>query len=158
MGVQVYTDEQMMELIDRVRGGESLRSVVAAAGMARQTFYNRLDAKPELRKVFEKALADCGDAWAEKGDVIVDDMLAGKLEAKKAAVALDHYRWRAEKANPQRYGQRQTLEHLGDQGSYLDVLQKAQSLITKARQEIEAKQIQSGKVIELVPVKQDKAG
>jgi AcrR family transcriptional regulator len=129
MTAQTYSDDFILGLIDRVRGGESLRAVAADVGISRQTFYNRLNDKPELRKIWEKALADCGDAWAEKADDIVNDMLAGKLEPKKAAVALDHMRWRAEKANPQRYGQRQTLEHKGDTESYVDAMRRAQPLI-----------------------------
>lgn len=139
MTALTYSDEYILELIDRVRGGESLRSVVADVGMSRQTFYNRLNDRPELRKIWEKALADCGDEWAERADDIAKQVLTDKnLDPKRAALALDHFRWRAEKANPARYGQRQTLEHLGGEGSYLDVLQKAQAMIAKARADIEA--------------------
>lgn len=130
-------DEAIYALMERVRGGEHLSDVLKEMGDARPIsragFYKRVNANPEMKATWREIIADSGDVWAEKADATVKEMLDGKQDPHKAKVAIEHFRWRAEKANPQRYGQRQTLEHLGDQGSYLEALQRAQGKMDEAK-------------------------
>lgn len=123
------------QVIEEVAAGASVTAITSATGfpISRRTFYRRLEEDRDLRKAFDLARVQRADAFADRCASIVEDMLAGRIDPKRAQVALNHLQWQAEKAHPARYGQRVALEHGEGQPTYLDALKAAQSLIEREK-------------------------
>lgn len=125
MGVVKYDDDYWRSFIYEVHGGKSVREVCAERGVARQTFYDRLRAAPELRALLDNALVDNADRWAERADETIQELRDGKITHQQARVTVDHFHWRAERANPARYGAKGQVEHKGAGTSFIDALKEA---------------------------------
>lgn len=127
-------DELFPAIMEEVRNGSYLKDAVARAKITKAGFYKRVNADPALKALWREIIGESADMWAEKADQIVQELLDPEnkvADPKRAQIAIEHFRWRAEKANPQRYGQRQTLEHTGDSESYIDAMRRAQPMILK---------------------------
>lgn len=120
-----HDDALIYALIERVRDGLSIREACEAAEINRQTFYNRINANPTMRERLDSALRNSADMYAERADSIIGDMLKGDVTHQKARVAVEHWQWRAERADPARYGAKGQVEHRGAGTSFIDALKQA---------------------------------
>lgn len=120
-----YDDDYWRDFIDEVHSGKSVREVCLERGVARQTFYNRLREAPHLRTLLDGVLVDNADRWAERADETILELRAGKITHQQAKVTVDHYHWRAERANPERYGAKGQITHKGAGTSFIEALENA---------------------------------
>jgi hypothetical protein len=97
-------------ILDRLADGESLRAICKTPGYPhRRTVEKFLASDPEAAAKCARARESQGDVMDEKQLEIVADMLAGKVDAQAARVAVSVYQWRAAKLAPKRFGDKVLL-------------------------------------------------
>lgn len=98
----------------RIADGKSLRAVCKAADMpARENFLDWVAKKPEVRALYEQAIADREERYFEEVIEIAD---SGRDPAK-TRVQVDARKWALACMNPKKYGTRVSNEHSGVDGA-----------------------------------------
>jgi hypothetical protein len=101
---------QTEEILERVAGGEALRTVCVELGTSPQAFLRRVADNTALADQYARARTACGDMMDSRVQSVADDCAAGKIEPNAARVAIDAYKWRAAHLQPRRYGERLELD------------------------------------------------
>lgn len=111
----------MERICDRIAAGEHLRDICADPWMpSRVSIFDWVRSDPELRRQYQRALEVRTDLRSERIDSYTRDLIAGKITAEAARVAIDAQKWLASKECPRRYGrqaqiERPSTEHLTDE-------------------------------------------
>lgn len=99
----LLTPELQAEICERLRGGASIRSVVVAVGVTRQTFFNWRKRDDEPYASFNAA---CDQAMAEAEVALIEKVRRGEPGWQGAA-------WILERTRRAEYGRMSTVEHTG---------------------------------------------
>ncbi len=137
MAENIIPDSAFYEVIARVADGASLKGELDKpdAPFGRRTFYDRIAKDDAMRRAWDSARMDRADAIVDECEGIVAKVLNKELEPKAAQVAINMKLWLAERADPRRYGAKQTLEHTGNGSDFMSVLQRAQGKIQEQAKE-----------------------
>lgn len=117
-----FTEALAARICREVAGGSTLPRICEAAGMPGSvTVWRWLEANEEFRNNYARARTERADARADKIDGIVSDVLAGKVDAQAARVAIDAHKWLASKEQPKRYGDKIDVDVAGDIGMTITI-------------------------------------
>lgn len=127
-------DEPFYRIIQHVSEGGSVKDMTVGPNslMHRSVFFDRVKQDAEMERAYRLAQQQSADALMERIDEIMRKVEAGEMDSRAARTLINHLEWRAERANPQRYGQRVTTEVTEGKPSYIEALQKAQPKIQEA--------------------------
>lgn len=104
-------------ICQRIADGKSLRAVCKAADMpARENFLDWVAKKPEVRALYEQAIADREERYFEEVIEIAD---SGR-DPQKTRVQVDARKWVLARMNPKKYGDRMTNELTGAGGGPIE--------------------------------------
>lgn len=103
-------------ICDRIADGTTRRDVCAEIGVERSTLRRWLALDPARQRQFDAALKEAAAAFEEMADEEIANA-SDPFELAKAKERGYHWRWRASKANPQRYGDK--TEITGPEGGPL---------------------------------------
>jgi hypothetical protein len=110
-----YTDDEADTICSWVMEGGSLRSYCRQTGRASKTVYGWMRERTDFAARYARACEDRADTLADEGIEIVDD--AGRnptIEGVAAAkLRFEARKWIASKLRPQKWGDKQTVEHVG---------------------------------------------
>ena len=102
-----YTDELGAEIVEAFWSGEhrSLSSILRLPGAPpRRTLYRWMKDHPEFGEALGEARIAAADMYVDDNDVIVEQMLDGKIDPSAANVAINWNKWKSGMANPENYG------------------------------------------------------
>jgi len=115
----IYTDELANEICERIAGGETLRSVCrddrmpVVSTVLLWAVRNRSGFSEQYRAAREAQGYSDADRIRELVDMVID----GDIDPPNAKVAIDAYKWTAERNAPKVYGPKQSLDHTSSDGS-----------------------------------------
>ncbi len=92
------------EIIARLTQGELIKDIAADLGVSRQVISRYLANDPDYQAAFTEALDSRLDQRESELEQAND-----QLSLARARELLSHARWRAERLNPSRYGQRPSV-------------------------------------------------
>ncbi len=92
------------EIIARLTQGELIKDIAADLGVSRQVISRYLASDPDYQAAFTEALDSRLDQRESELEQAND-----QLSLARARELLSHARWRAERLNPSRYGQRPSV-------------------------------------------------
>ena len=138
MAMPKKSDEVMQEFLERVSGGESVRSVVKDPKMPGwSTVSRRIASDPDFEKQYRLALEFRGMMLVDELDDIKHNVQAGMIDPAATRVAADILKWQGARMTPRIYGDRQQIDVAPAQGgSYLEALTKVNDAITNRRKEV----------------------
>ncbi len=110
-----YTDEEGDTICAWVQAGGSMRGYCKKTGRAPATLYRWMRESAQFHARFAQAHEDRADTLAEEGLEIVDDAaLTPTIEGVAAAkLRWEARKWIASKLRPQKWGDKQMVEHVG---------------------------------------------
>lgn len=109
--------EQIPLILEGMREGHSLRKCCEAAGVVLNTFMNWINTDPALIEQYTQARASMLDAQAEALEDI-GERAANATDAVEVAglrLQSDNRKWLLSKLAPKKYGEKQQVEHSGEQ-------------------------------------------
>lgn len=113
----IKTPELLDAIVERIAGGESVRTICRDEGMPdRSTVLRWLEADDEFAARCARARVHQADVMAERVLEVVDSTLEGTVDPAAARVAADNLKWLAAQMAPRRYGDKLGLEHTGPNG------------------------------------------
>jgi hypothetical protein len=108
----VYTEELAAQICDRLAHGESLRSICDDGDMPhRQTIFNWLRSNQSFFDQYAHAREIAADIAFDEMQEIADN--ATPVDVQVAKLRVDTLKWRLARQSPKKYGERQKLEHVG---------------------------------------------
>jgi hypothetical protein len=98
-------------LCDRVDAGESVNQVAVSIGVTRRSLWDWIDAEPTRSARVREALKNSAAEYDDKAEKVLLDLPrdATPAEVARARELAQHYRWRASKRNPKKYGDKLQL-------------------------------------------------
>lgn len=114
-----YTEAIADAICDALADGKSIRTICQASDMPdRRTVERWQDANPDFAARCARARAEGAEFHHAEMDRIEGLVLNGALDPKAANVVLSNKRWRMEKLEPKKYGQKVESEvtHKGSVG------------------------------------------
>lgn len=106
-----YQPALAAEVVMRVAGGETLKTVMTGLGLHPQTFRGWVARFPEVKGAWEGARKAKASALFDEALDLARDLSAGKgLSSEKInalRVAIETFKWAASKLSPQEYGDKQ---------------------------------------------------
>lgn len=112
-----YSDKLADEICERISTGESLREICREKGKpSLSTVFRWLAENTTFREQYAHARAEQAEAYADEICSIADT----EEDPQRARVRIDARKWVASKLKPQKYGDKQTVEHEG--GIALEVI------------------------------------
>lgn len=110
-----YTDEEAVALCTWVQAGGSLRGYSAKTGRAPATVYRWMAENAKFHALYSQAQEDRTDTLAEETLEIADESAVNPtLEGVAAAkLRIEARKWIASKLRPQKWGDKQVVEHVG---------------------------------------------
>lgn len=104
-----------LEVLRRMREGESLRSIAASVGVPYSTLQTwMVETVPEGQ--YARAREAQADAHADEALAVAAQAARGELDPQGARLLVDTLKWRAAKFHRHRYGDQQQVEHSGAVG------------------------------------------
>lgn len=110
------TTEAIPDILARVSRGESLVKACEANKIVHSTFLERCAKDSKLADDYARARASGADYEFEGMQDLESQVLSGKLDPQAFRVAMDARKWRLARKSPKKYGDRSTLEHVGEDG------------------------------------------
>ncbi|MGI4798438.1 MAG: hypothetical protein ACRYF2_04080 [Janthinobacterium lividum] len=109
-----YVAETAEAILQRIAGGESLRSICAAPDMPAESTVRTWGASQigfgeQLRQAREASASH----WDEQAERVLVEAVGTREELARAKELAQHYRWRASKYAPRDYGERVDLNVTG---------------------------------------------
>ncbi len=92
------------EILERLSNGETVASIAKSLGIARETLSRTLAHDADYQQAFTEAL----DARLDQREQELEQA-SDNITLARARELLSHARWRAERLNPARYGQRPSV-------------------------------------------------
>lgn len=129
-----YTPELGDKICAEIAKGVSVKTICGKRGMpSRETFYAWLRKHDEFLDNYARAKEDCADLMAEEILEIADDGTNDWMEhrdkdgtpvglklnnehVQRSRLRVDSRKWLASKLKPKKYGDKQLLEHTGQDG------------------------------------------
>ena len=106
-----YTKQDVIDVIDIIKTGKSVRSVLKDKDrMCLAQFYKMIEQDKELIEYYERARLTRADSFFESIVEVADECQQGLIEPNAARVAIDAYKWTAGRMAPKRYGDKSQLE------------------------------------------------
>jgi hypothetical protein len=116
-----FTQEMADKICERLAAGESLRSICKDDGMPSwPCISNWLQRFPEFAAQYARAREDQAEAHADRIIEIADD---DTIDPNHKRIMVDARKWVASKLKPKRYGDKAAIEHSGEVGLTVNVLQ-----------------------------------
>lgn len=100
----------------RIQDGDMLSDICRDIGIARSTLAAWCNSDPDRAAQFAQARIEAAGAYVEAAERAILDAPSDSTELTRARELAHHYRWKASKANPRRYGDRVTQEITGADG------------------------------------------
>lgn len=117
----IYSQELADRICERLASGESLRSICRDDGMPSwPTISKWLNEKPDFVTQYARAREDQAEAHADRIIEIADD---DSIDPNHKRIMVDARKWVASKLKPKRYGDKAEVEHSGNVGLTVNVLQ-----------------------------------
>jgi hypothetical protein len=114
IGAPCGTPAVASAILDRIAGGESLRSICNDIGMpSRKTVLRWLAADEAFAAAYARAREWQADSLEDEMSEVMSDLRQGRLDPMTARVLLSGLQWRASKLAPKRYGDALALRHSG---------------------------------------------
>ena len=106
-------DGKIDELIDMIIEGKTFRDMAAHFGVNIATVHNFLALKENAERA-GTALNLSADSYADKAEETLITAPSDSVEITRARELAQHYRWKASKRSPRRYGDKLDLTSDGD--------------------------------------------
>lgn len=116
----VYSDEVATEICTRLAGGESLRAICRDDHMpaiSSVTLWVVDGRHPEFSARYMQAREAQGYYFADAMLELATDVGTEVLDAQRAKVMMDAYKWTAERCASKAYGQRKSIDHTSSDSS-----------------------------------------
>lgn len=117
-------------ILQRLAAGEYQQAIASDLGVSPQAISNQLASDPDYQAAISASL----DARLDQREIELEQATDG-LGVARARELLSHARWRAERLNPARYGQRPTTAvqiNMGAQGMSDDDLRRIAAPLLRA--------------------------
>ena len=115
----MFDQDKANQVLERVANGESASKVCREVGLNRSTFYRHLDSDQQLRDNYARAEYLRAEYKADEIDTLADRAVAGEIDHRAAAVAIDAKKWSAAILNRAKFGQASKVELTGKDGADL---------------------------------------
>ncbi|MEM1337274.1 MAG: hypothetical protein AAGF96_05965 [Bacteroidota bacterium] len=103
------------EILSDLQDGKTFRAISKVYGVTLSTLHEFLN-KPEHSARTQNALAISASAYADKGEEVLLNAKADRIEIQRARELAQHYRWMAGKRNPKKYGEASLIKIADSQG------------------------------------------
>ena len=100
----------------RIIDGDMLATICEDIGVSRPALTAWLNADPERQARADRARIDAAASYVEAAERAIIDAPSDSTELTRARELAHHYRWKAAKSNPRRYGDKVTQEITGADG------------------------------------------
>lgn len=105
-------DKDREKLFERLTQGETYRRIADAHNVDISTLYSWFHKKANIER-YAAALTARADFYAEKAEEFILNAPSDKVELMRARELAHHWRWRASKSNPNKYGERASIDLQG---------------------------------------------
>jgi len=112
-----YTDEKADELCALIAEGNSAVRACKQVGVPLTTFYNWQRERPDFLGQVTRARDDQADTFADQ----LCDIAEYDEDVQRAKLKIDARKWVASRMKPKRWGDRQAIEHTGEDGAPLSI-------------------------------------
>lgn len=106
----------MRQCFDDIASGLSIKKACDKQGVSKQTFYDKLEAHPELKDQYTRSREIRGEAFTESIEEDLDKLSRSEIDPATARVLIDTKKWFASKFYPKMYGEKQSVEVTGANG------------------------------------------
>lgn len=111
--LNVITREQLLEVIDRIPNGVSLKKSCQISGIGYANACTRINADEELAKTLASARIDYQQLRVDELHEIAESV----EDVQRARLMCDNIKWEAARISPKTYGDKQQHEHSGKDGA-----------------------------------------
>lgn len=106
-------DSQIDDIVDRIITGDSYRKIAADLGVSLTTLH-RFTSKQEHSARVKEALNYSASSFEEKAEDVLINAKGNLVEIQRARELAQHYRWKASKRNPFKYGDKLDITSDGE--------------------------------------------
>ena len=103
-------------ICSRIVDGEMMGDICGDIGVSRPALAAWINSDPERQARADRARIDAAAAYVEAAERAIIDAPSDSTELTRARELAHHYRWKASKSNPRRYGDKVTQEITGADG------------------------------------------
>ena len=100
----------------RITDGDMLATICEDIGVSRPALTAWINSDPERQARADRARIDAAASYVEAAERAIIDAPSDSTELTRARELAHHYRWKAAKSNPRRYGDKVTQEITGADG------------------------------------------
>ncbi|MGE5052032.1 MAG: hypothetical protein ACM3KI_11060 [Bacillota bacterium] len=100
-------------IIELIIEGSTFRQIAEQLNVKLSTLHD-FTSKPEHSARVSQALEISAQTYEEKAEQILINAEASAYEMQRARELAQHYRWKAAKRSPKKYGERISTEHSGE--------------------------------------------
>jgi hypothetical protein len=111
----------MQEVLEGMARGETVQDLATARGLAPGAVRKWFQADPEWAEAYRRARLLQGQAMAEEAVRIARD--STNYSSASDRLLIETLKWAASKANPSEFGDRQTVEHQGNQALTVKIVE-----------------------------------
>ena len=116
-------DEHIDEIIDLIIDGLTYREIAKKYNCNVSTVHRLLTSEQHSARA-NQALATSASQYADKAEQVLKDAEADKFEMQRARELAHHYRWKAAKRNPSKYGERIKTENKNEHTGEITITRK----------------------------------
>ena len=103
-------------LEEQILAERHLTQIAEEAGVAVSHLLRWIDREPGRRDRIDEIRRKCAQMWEERAERIITEAKTS-FELTKARDLAHHYRWRASRIAPKKYGDKVTQDHVSSDGS-----------------------------------------
>lgn len=111
----------MQEMLEGMARGETVQEMATARGLAPGAVRKWLQSDPEWTEAYRRARLLQGQAMAEEAVRIARE--STNYSSASDRLLIETLKWAASKANPSEFGDRQTVEHQGNQALTVKIVE-----------------------------------
>ena len=103
-------------ICSRIVDGEMMSDICRDIGVSRPTLTEWINSDPDRQARSDRARIEAAAAYVEAAERAILDAPSDSTELTRARELAHHFRWKAARSNPRRYGDRVTQEITGADG------------------------------------------